>query len=161
VEFNDHGTNQLSSDHRHKKHKGWELHAVWDSGIIERDLFLNYEGSRAALEDELLDYILEAKDTGDMKKWLSCPDTRHNNCTTLWAEESWQNALDWAYKNSDADETEVVSGTKLTEMYYETRLSIIKRLLCIAGVRLAASLEIALGQSSSPNAKLPVIWDVE
>lgn len=151
VEFNDRGSHQMSRDHRYDSHRGWELHAVWDTGIIERALYRDYKGSRLALESELLDYIVEADKTGELRKWLRCPDTRHPKCTTIWAEESWQNALQWAYTNSDKNETEVVSGTHLSEIYYETRLVQIKHLLAVAGVRLAVSLEIALGGSSSSN----------
>ena len=145
-------------NHRHgnnETHHQWELHAVWDTGIIERAIDLTYNESRAALEGELWEYIMHAKETGELYKWLQCNDTRQHTCTTLWAEESFENALAWAYKNSDSSESEVTPGTHLSDNYYQTRLVKIKHFLSVAGARLAAALEIALAKSAtSPNSVL-------
>ena len=138
---------------RHQHHK-LELHAVWDTNMIEKAIHTEYYGHRDALEDELLQSIQTAKQNGDMDKWLACSDTsQYDHCTSLWAQESFDNAMTWAYANvvgnsSDTSPAEVVSGTHLTEEYYETRMPRIKEYLMVAGVRLAASLEQTLGSSS-------------
>ena len=147
---NRHTNNNDSLDH-HKL----ELHAVWDTTMIERAIHTDYQGSRAALEDDLYKKIQTAQQTGDIHKWLACADThKYNHCTSQWAQDSFENALTWAYANvniSGSTPSEVVSGTHLTEDYFETRWPQIQEYLAVAGVRLAASLERTLGSNTSPN----------
>jgi hypothetical protein len=57
--------------------------------------------------------------------------------------------LRWAYENADGEE--VVDGSVLGDVYYETRLPIVKKRIMAAGVRLAATLEVALSGPSSSS----------
>lgn len=141
--------NTLRKSHHHQ-----ELHAVWDSSIILRAIHTEYDHDRDSLEEELLDYIHKSKASGETKKWLACADTSNKACTSQWAEESWQNALKWAYNNVDGH-SEVISGTHLTDEYYQTRWPQIQHFLAIAGVRLAAALELAFqGDGDTTGKKL-------
>ena len=130
-------------------HHGWNLHSVWDSGILEEAIERKYSGSRANFEE----YLIEASLTGDYKDymdhWLECSNGRNKTCTIEWGEESFEDALMWAYRNSDNEE--IVDGSVLDESYYETRLPIVEQRLLAAGVRLAATLESILG-GPSPSA---------
>jgi hypothetical protein len=130
-------------------HHGWNLHSVWDSGIIEQAIERKYSGSRANFED----YLTEASLTGDYKdymdQWLECSNGRNKTCTIEWGEESFEDALMWAYRNSDNEE--IVDGSVLDESYYETRLPIVERRILAAGVRLAATLESIFGGPPPPS----------
>lgn len=127
-----------------KRAHAWNLHSVWDDGIIERALSQLYNESRTCFEDDLRDLIKHAERSGEIKLWVACPDGRETVCVSLWAEESLEMALTWAYRNSDG--SEVVNGSTLSADYYETRLEVVQQRIAIAGVRLAAALEIVLGR---------------
>lgn len=60
----------------------------------------------------------------------------------MWAEESWEDALKWAYSNEEGNE--ISDGEKLTMDYFLTRLPVVERRIAAAGVRLASSLEAVL-----------------
>jgi hypothetical protein len=126
-------------------HHGWNLHSVWDSGIIEQAIESNYNGSRTMFED----YLTQASRSGgvyndDMDQWLECSNGRNQTCTIEWGEESFENALMWAYRNTDNQE--IANGSVLTVSYYETRLPIVEQRLLAGGVRLAATLESIFGE---------------
>jgi hypothetical protein len=102
-----------------------------------------YSGSRTAFEDYLTEASLTGDYKDDMDQWLECSNGRNQTCTIEWGEESFEDALMWAYRNSDNEE--IVDGSVLDESYYETRLPIVEQRLLAAGVRLAATLESILG----------------
>jgi hypothetical protein len=89
------------------------------------------------MEENLLQKISENPTATE--KYLECSFGRNQTCTEIWGEESFDAALQWAYTMED--DTEVESGSTLTEEYYETRLPVVKDRLMAAGVRLAATLE--------------------
>ena len=124
-------------------HKGWSLHSVWDDGIIERTMKDYFDNSCQLFELDLTKVIEMAKVTGDLDCWLACADGHDKKCVSSWAEESFDDALTWAYRNSNHNE-EVVDGSVLDDFYYETRAPIVKRKLAAAGVRLAYTLELVL-----------------
>jgi hypothetical protein len=117
----------------------WNLHSVWDDAIIERALKVLYDDSREHFESDLDVLIEKAQQTGELAKWLDCPYGGNKTCVSIWAEESLDDALTWAYRNVDG--SEVVNGTVLDHAYYETRLPIVQRRIATAGVRLAATLQ--------------------
>ncbi|CAB9501380.1 nuclease [Seminavis robusta] len=127
-------------------HHHLELHAVWDTSMIERAIHTIYHHSRQELEEDLMTYIQNNNSTHH--DWLACADTSQQKCTSAWAEESWQHALTWAYRNADG-QSEVTPGTNLTDAYYETRWPQIFQYIAVAGVRLAAALEMVLGDDKN------------
>jgi S1/P1 Nuclease. len=68
------------------------------------------------------------------------------SCIIHWAEESFRDALIHAYANEHG--TEIVNGEKLTEVYFRTRLDVVRRRLAAGGVRLAMALENMFSPSS-------------
>ena len=120
----------------------WNLHSVWDDGIIDRALVELYNSSRQEFEDDLMALIENATNTGGLDTWLKCADGRNKTCTSQWAAESLSDALVWAYRNTD--DTEVVEGSNLSDDYYKTRLAVVQRRIAAAGVRLASTLETIL-----------------
>eukprot|EP00978_Attheya_sp_CCMP212_P025082 scaffold80008_cov47-Attheya_sp.AAC.4 len=129
-------------DRNGKTHSQWNLHSVWDEAIIDKAMAELYQDSREAFEGDLLDKINDGDYAEDVSKWLVCADGRDKTCTSQWAEESFIDALEWAYRNTDG--SEVVDGSHLDSEYYSTRLEVVKRRLAAAGVRLAASIEASL-----------------
>jgi hypothetical protein len=125
----------------------WNLHSVWDDGLIDRALVELYNKSRENFEDDLRILIREAEKTGDLKAWLECSDGRNKTCTSQWAEESLEDAMTWAYRNSDGGE--VVEGSVLSKDYYETRIAVVRRRIAAAGVRLASTLQLVLSGTGS------------
>jgi hypothetical protein len=117
------------------------LHSVWDSAIIDKAIELEYSGSRKAFEADLIRASRTPEYAEDMAHWLLCADGMNRDCTHEWGEESFEAALRWAYENADGEE--VVDGSVLEDIYYETRLPIVKKRIMAAGVRLAVTLEAA------------------
>lgn len=141
--------NVSSTQLKHKKEE-WNLHSVWDDGIIDRALLELYNQTRENFESDLIELIDTAETTGDIQAWLSCSDGRNKTCTTSWGQESLTDARVWAYRN--ADDTEVVDGSTISKRYYDSRLGVVQRRIAAAGVRLAATLEQVLdNKSNSPS----------
>ena len=126
-------------DQSQSRHHSWNLHSVWDTGIIEVVLRRDYNNSRQALEEDLYHYTDIAYGTDGTTD--DCAFGGLKSCVILWAEESWDYASKYAYVLSD-NITQVKDGSIIDELYYETRLPIVKIQLVKAGIRLAKTLEI-------------------
>jgi len=133
------GNRSHNSDH----HYYYNLHSVWDDGIIERSLEEDYGGSRFEMERAIQRYILQQPADVVEREWLRCPDGSDLRCALEWGEESFQYAMSYAYKDA-GDRGEVVNGTALSDEYYATRLPVVVERLAVAAVRLASTLVIAL-----------------
>lgn len=115
---------------------GSNLHSLWDTGIIDKCIDEDFGGSRAAMTDALFAELrpnLPAACAGDLHK-----------CTVNWGQESLEYALAYAYRSVDGKE--ILDGAHLHIDYYAARLPIVKERLIVAGVRLAAVLEEAMGE---------------
>ena len=131
----------LPSD-RFEKRSHWNLHSVWDSGIIEKAIEETHHRSPLGFQQSIHDMVGLAESSGLLDEWLRCSDTRTTFCPSIWAEESLADALRWSYSTESGNE--VLSGAWLSEDYFETRLHVVMRRLAAAGVRLAAVLEASL-----------------
>jgi len=119
------------------EHKAWNLHSVWDTGIIHKAMKSYHNNSQNIFQQHIEDKYLKDRDNTD--KWLACAHSERRECVSSWAQESLQDALTWSY--GDEDGHEIVDGANLGEIYFETRLPIVERRLAAGGVRLAKSLE--------------------
>lgn len=131
------------------------LHAVWDDGLIEAVLSDDFGTSRTALEDWLVEYV--GKTAANVNRthwnaWVACANGANLECTAQWAQESWDDALRWAYRDSTNDE--VCNGETLSREYYRSRLPVVYERLAVAGVRLAATLTKALPASAAATMDL-------
>lgn len=120
-------------------HKKWNLHSVWDTGIIEHAIDLYYsipESFQVNIEKDLL-----TKE--NIQAWLACPSGLSIDCVTDWAKESFLYAMNYAYQNEEDEEVE--DGDHLTDEYFISRLEIVKRRLAAGGLRLASTLEDIFG----------------
>jgi hypothetical protein len=112
---------------------------VWDTAIIQRSIKLQYNSS----QQDFQKYIENSFVTKDnIELWSKCPKvvTSAKACYSEWAEESFDDALEYAYGDENGNEVE--DGAHLSEKYYETRLDVVERRLAAGGVRLAATLEV-------------------
>eukprot|EP00525_Craspedostauros_australis_P002272 CAMPEP_0198129936 /NCGR_PEP_ID=MMETSP1442-20131203/52827_1 /TAXON_ID= /ORGANISM="Craspedostauros australis, Strain CCMP3328" /LENGTH=398 /DNA_ID=CAMNT_0043790439 /DNA_START=269 /DNA_END=1465 /DNA_ORIENTATION=+ len=121
-----------------RKHHSWNLHSVWDTGIIDKAIHETY-GTRQMMEQSLIGKSHSPAYHDKVVKWLSCSDGSHWQCPARWGQESFDDAMKWAYTNSDG--TEVVNGSELNDDYYATRVDIVQDRLIAGGVRLATILE--------------------
>lgn len=146
---------------------GWNLHSVWDTGLIDVALARDYNDSRAILEQALWEELEEytsssATNTGggggrrrtssnNVKNYLDCDKALGANetCTIQWGQESWDLAIRYAYTLDD-NRTDVTNGAILDEEYYQTRWPMAKDRLLAGAVRLAGTLEyIVVAQTTT------------
>lgn len=117
--------------------------SVWDTAIIERAIRLYHNSSQHCFQSFIEESLVTQS---NIRLWGACSvevGTGSRTCPSQWAEESFSDALAYAY--GDENGYEVKSGTNLTEEYFETRLEIVQRRLAAGGVRLAATLEEIYG----------------
>jgi len=95
------------------KQKPWNLHAVWDSGIVE------------ALDPDARHYAER------LNEWLASePEGTYDNGSVVdWAMESHDIAKDHAYA--------LPQNRKLGAEYYQANVPVVDQQLAKAGVRLA------------------------
>lgn len=127
------------------------LHLVWDHGIISKTISEDFNGKWRDLEDDIYNEYIEGNDE-EMASWLSCltnatenglfERTKLQDCALLWANESVELALDYAYRNAVG--VEIVDGTDLDEAYHERVLPVVRKRHAVSAVRLAGILERAL-----------------
>jgi hypothetical protein len=134
----------------HRKFSIDNLHAVWDDAFIDTAIRREHSGSRSDLEDQLYRWISQAMQGDDparrWERWTACSDGGLPECTTAWGQESWLDAIRFAYL--DERGSPVASGVVLSTEYYRSRLPVVRERLAAAGVRLAATLTTALAHSS-------------
>lgn len=135
-------------DQERFSHKGWNWHSVQDNGIIECAMDDYFDNSQELFEFELTHVIEMANGTGNIDYQLACADRHDKKCVSSWAEEPFDDALTWAYKNSNNNQ-EVVHGSVLDDLYYETRVPVVKRKTAAAGVHLAYILELVLTKKAA------------
>lgn len=126
-------------------HHKWNLHSVWDTGIIIRAIHEIYNDSRDSFEKDITNKI-ETEYSIEVDSWLGCHDGRTRVCPTMWGEESLNDALQYAYRSEEG--FEIDNGSIISYDYYISRLVIIQKRLAMAGVRLAATLELIFEKSA-------------
>jgi len=117
----------------------WNLHSVWDDGIIEKSIKIYHNDSQILFQNHVENLLTVET---NIEQWSKCSNSLDEECPKKWAQESVKDALKWAYNN---DNREVVSGDVLSEEYFETRLKVVERRLAVAGLRLATSLNVIFG----------------
>ena len=125
-----------------EKSHHWNLHSVWDTGIILRSIEEIYGNSRDNFE-MYIQKLIETDYFVESATWLECGDGRRKVCTSEWGQESLVDALQYAYRSENG--SELISNSNITTEYFKSRLVIIQKRLAIAGVRLASTIELILG----------------
>ena len=64
-----------------------------------------------------MDLVQDAEVSGLIDTWLHCSDGLNKQCPSMWAEESFEDALRWAY--SDENGLEVSDGAELSDDYFD------------------------------------------
>lgn len=127
-------------------HQGLNLHHVWDDTFIDTALSESGSGfneSRNALELDLMNEIWLHRQDWDLN---DCADGRRYECVNVWARESFDLAMEYAY--ADEHGQPIVNGSTLSRDYYVSRIPIVRLQLAKAGYRLASTLEIIFGEKA-------------
>ncbi|XP_031489609.1 endonuclease 2-like [Nymphaea colorata] len=112
------------------------LHHVWDDNIIDTAIERFYQSDVESLVNAIARNITEGW-TSQINTWERC-NYNTTSCPDGYASESITAACNWAYKGVD-------EGSTLDDDYFLSRLPPIYLRLAEAGVRLAATLNRALG----------------
>ena len=126
----------------------WNLHSVWDFGLIVRSINETYMGSQDQFTLSLIDQLNRNYSPEEVNEWTQCltnlsaADIRGLKlCVESWGQESLDLALSDSYLNEDGGE--IVSGDEISDQYYYERLKSVRERLIMAGVRLAAVLDFS------------------
>lgn len=155
VHFNLAATTTAAASSIHHPH-GWNLHSIWDTGLLDVALARDYNNSRVLLEQALLAELVQDKSSTTtsaiIDDYLSCDKALGANqtCTIQWGQESWDMAIRYAYTLDD-NQTDVSDGATLDEDYYETRWPMAKERLLAGAVRLAGTLEWIVHENNNNN----------
>jgi hypothetical protein len=132
---------QLLPNNELHAHNGWNLHSVWDTGMIEYTIKNDFNQSQSDYQTYIENTYMTTKHT---QQWnndcIFTSKTFDKDCVTIWADESWHDALRYAYANEYGDE--IVNDDVITMEYVKSRLPVVERRLAAGGVRLASVLEM-------------------
>ena len=126
---------------------------------LERDYSSDAESKPRYAMESALESIL-TNHTDWLEQFTSCQKgsgARHLECVIGWGQESWSQALQYAYtKNSpwvtdSRDIIEVAPGDEIDEAYYRSRIPIVEEQLIAGAIRLAATLEDIFGHKEDMN----------
>lgn len=106
--------------------KRTNLHAVWDSGIIEDVINTQYGGN-------WLNWVSYLENNFKPPVNITC-NFKNGECGQIWGDESAKLACEYAYVNVDG--SEILNRTHLTEDYILSRTQIINMQIVKAGLRL-------------------------
>ena len=134
--LNDKGGNLISPVYYNTNEGGvWDLHQIWDFGIIENHVSDVSEGG-----DRLLEEVKEGgRWADDVDVWLECSEGFDVVRTSEWGQESLDYALAYAYVNEAGEEFK--NGMDVSEMYAEERWEVVKVRLLQGGARLPRILD--------------------
>lgn len=108
--------------------KHTELHAVWDSGIIEERVNSDFNGDYKAWNNYIINtYVSPFNET--------CVES-DGMCSEIWGNESVEYACRFSYVKEDGI-TKIESGDSLDLGYYNKNINIIEIQLAKAGIRLS------------------------
>jgi hypothetical protein len=130
----DHGGNDVTvtffgaTDEPPPSRNRWNLHAVWDNGLIDHS-----RRDPAAFAREL-------------GRWIAAQDARaiEGGSMTDWANETHAVAVAHAYKTARGTAAFPAVGGRIGKTYYEANIRVVDEQLAKAGVRLAKVLNDAL-----------------
>ena len=126
----------------------WNLHNVWDFGLIVRTINESFAGSKNAFTVSLLQQLENDYSPSDIIEWTQCISllpkgdiSGLKSCVEEWAQESLSLALSDSYL--DEHGIKIVSGDEISDAYWQARIKPVQERLIMSGVRLAAIIEFA------------------
>merc|ERR1712176_542144 len=96
-----------------------------DDNIIQRGILLYHNRSQNSFQNSIQMTWINNNNSSYLEHWLHCANGMNISCVTIWAEESFEDALNYAYKNEFGDE--IIDGVTLSEEYFKTRLMIVEK----------------------------------
>lgn len=123
----------------------WNLHNVWDFGMVVRSINESFGGSQELFTLSLLKE-LQTYTTEDVDAWVACITALSpgdisglQGCIEEWVQESLDLALTDAYYDENGREFE--NGDTISNEYWRLRMIPVRERLIKSGVRLAAVAE--------------------
>ncbi len=124
--------------------KSFNLHAVWDDGIIEQRIHQDFSGSDDSWVQNLVSQLTNTSHS-TVQSWLQCTTTDPPAaCTRDWANESVKLACSNAYVEADGT-TRIQNHFDLEQDYYQRNIPVVESQIIKGGVRLANLLNTVLG----------------
>jgi hypothetical protein len=117
----------------------WNLHAIWDTAIIDKRVSDDFNQNLTAYIAYLADQI-QGNWSSQANEWATCQSSaKFNACSNEWATESVTLACDYSYVDVDG-KTHIESGFNLGDAYYGRNMPIVEMQLAKAAVRMATVL---------------------
>lgn len=125
--------------------KSTNLHSLWDSGLLEKKMKLQFGASQPRFLDHLLK---EATTTfkADLTKWNSCLSKSGNvalACPSEWASDSGEMNCANVWPAYDKN-----PGQNFGEKYYTDNIDLAEKQVIKAGVRMAAWFDKFVGEAN-------------
>ena len=126
----------------------WDLHQVWDFGMIENHVHNNFGGINELYYQDLLKAVSPGGTYYDsLFEWTSCPPSSSACCSSKWGQESVDLSLSKAYVTTDGEQ---ISGNfTVPGDYVGGGIEVVSMRLAQAGVRLAQILEALAGEENA------------
>jgi hypothetical protein len=127
--------------------KSFNLHAVWDDGIINQRVHQDFAGSDDSWTQSLITQLGNISHS-TVDSWLQCSTSDPPAvCSQAWAVESVKLACSNAYVESDGV-TRITNHFRLESDYYARNIPVVESQIIKGGVRLANVLNSILGGHS-------------
>jgi len=122
-------------DHMHDDKSSLNLHAVWDTTMIEYHMKQNDNNDFDTLLQELMQAVQAAQQSGQAADWTACVDgqTSALDCAVTWSKDSDGLNCGMVWSAYDSDPSQDLSGS-----YYEQAWPIVVQQIAKAGIRAAA-----------------------
>lgn len=120
--------------------KATNLHSLWDTGMIEHRISLDFQGQPALYLTYLISQM-NTKYAQNVSDWISCPasdESRFLACASKWIAEDAQLNCDLVYRDEKEQPMSITTGFALGQTYYNTRIIVLEQRLIQGGARLAA-----------------------
>ena len=122
----------------------WDLHQIWDFGMIENHVAASFGGDASLFGESLVKAVREGGEYYDkVENWTSCLPSSSVECSSLWGQESVDLSLSQAYV--DVTGEQITANFTVTDEYMEARIEVVSERLAQAGVRLAQLIEALAG----------------
>ncbi|CAF0800429.1 unnamed protein product [Rotaria sp. Silwood1] len=119
--------------------KSTNLHALWDTLMIERRISLDFQNDQNKYYNYLLN-LLQTTYTSNISQWSKCPPDEQSHylaCSTVWINENIELNCAYIYRDEDDKPMNTSHEFHLGQMYYNTRIGILEQRLIQSSVRLS------------------------
>jgi len=130
------GARSSTDANEHSDKAGLNLHAIWDTNMLEKRIKAAYHNSVPAMAEHLIQMASSAMDTNEASDWTACLQASAGtpmDCAISWTRDSDSLNCGMVWKLYDENPNQDFAGK-----YYDMAWPIIEKQLVKAGVRAAA-----------------------